>query len=360
MRIGVPREVKRDEYRVALTAAGADVLTRAGHEVIIEHDAGRGSGIVDDAYLGVGARIGTATEAWACELVVKVKEPQAGEFAHLRDDQILFTYLHLAADASVSEALVTAGTAAVAYETVQDDRGRLPLLAPMSEIAGRLASQAGAWYLERPMGGRGVLLGGVAGVAPGRVVVLGGGIVGLNAALVAAGMQAHVTILDANLDRLRELELALAGRVELIYSTPLALAELLPTADLLVGAVLVPGARAPRLITREMIDQMRPGAVLVDVAVDQGGCAETTRPTSHSDPTYLVGGVIHYCVANMPGAVPVTSTQALCNATLPYVLSIADLGLDGALASRPELVPGLNTRGGDVVNLAVAAALAGR
>ncbi len=358
MRVGVPREVKRDEYRVALTPAGADVLKRAGHDVIVERGAGAGAGIADSDYEDVGARVGSDDDAWACELIVKVKEPQPTEFPKLRADQILFTYLHLAASASVAGALIAAKTTGVAYETVQDDRGRLPLLAPMSEIAGRLAAQAGAWYLERPMGGRGVLIGGVAGVAPGRVLVVGGGIVGINAAMVAAGMQAHVAILDTNLDRLRELELALAGRIELIYSTPLSLSSLLPAADLVVGAVLIPGARAPSLITREMLGLMRPGTVLVDVAVDQGGCAETTRPTTHSEPTYVVDGVIHYCVTNMPGAVPVTSTHALCNATLPYVVAIANEGIDGACASRSELVSGLNVRNGVIVNPAVAAALA--
>jgi alanine dehydrogenase len=358
MRVGVPREIKADEYRVALTPAGANELVRAGHEVWVERGAGLGASIGDQAYERVGARIGDTGAAWGCDLVLKVKEPQPTEFALLREDQVLFTYLHLAAAPDVAHALRAAGTTAIAYETVQDDAGRLPLLAPMSEIAGRLAVQAGARYLEKPLGGRGVLLGGVAGVAPGSVVVIGGGIVGINAAMVAAGMQAHVAVLDTNLARLRELELVLAGRVTLLYSTRLAIADLIASADLVVGAVLIPGARAPRLVTREMLRAMRPGSVVADVAVDQGGCFETTRPTTHSDPVYTEEGVIHYCVANMPGAVPVTSTQALTNATLPYALRLAEAGLAGALRQQPELRPGVNVRDGKVVNAAVAEALA--
>jgi alanine dehydrogenase len=358
MRIGVPAEVKSDEYRVALTPAGAYELTRRGHEVWIEHDAGAGSGLDDAAYARVGAGIGDAAAAWGCDLVLKVKEPQPPEFGFLRDDQVLFTYLHLAANAGVADALRRAGTTGIAYETVEDRDGRLPLLAPMSEIAGRLAVQAGARYLERPLGGRGVLLGGVAGVAPGSVVVIGGGIVGINAAVVAAGMQAHVAVLDTDLTRLRELELVLAGRITLLHSTRLAIEELLPTADLVVGAVLLPGARAPRVVTREALGLMRTGAVIVDVSVDQGGCVETTRPTTHSDPVYTVDGITHYCVANMPGAVPVTSTHALCNATLPYVLVIAEEGVTGALRTHAELRPGVNVRDGKLENAAVAEALA--
>ena len=358
MRIGVPAEVKADEYRVALAPAGALELTRRGHEVWVQAGAGEGAGFPDGDYARVGARIGDAHAAWGCTLILKVKEPQPSEFGFLHDDQVLFTYLHLAANPRVADALKRAGTTAIAYETVEDTAGRLPLLAPMSEIAGRLAVQSGARYLERPLGGRGVLLGGVAGVAPGSVVILGGGIVGTNAAVVAAGMQAHVAVLDTNLDRLRELELLLAGRVTLLHSTQLAIEELLPTADLVVGAVLLPGARAPRLIRREALGMMRPGAVVVDVAVDQGGCIETTRPTTHSDPVYEVDGVLHYCVANMPGAVPVTSTRALCNATLPHVMWLADEGVDAALRAHPGLQPGLNVRDGRVVNATVAEALA--
>jgi len=358
MRVGVPAEVKPDEYRVALTPAGANELARHGHEVWIERGAGAGSALTDAAYERVGARIGDAEAAWSCDLVLKVKEPQPSEFGFLRDDQALFTYLHLAANPGVADALRRAGTTAIAYETVEDRDGRLPLLAPMSEIAGRLAVQAGARYLERPHGGRGVLLGGVAGVAPGSVVIIGAGIVGTNAAVVAAGMQAHVAVLDTDLGRLRELELALAGRVTLLYSTRLGIEELLPTADLVIGAVLLPGARAPRLVSREGLRLMRPGSVIVDVAVDQGGCFETTRPTTHSDPVFEVEGVIHYCVSNMPGAVPVTATRALGNATLPYIAWLADEGVPGALRAHPELRPGVNVRDGKVVNAAVAEALA--
>ena len=357
MRVGVPAEVKSDEYRVALTPAGALELSRRGHDVVIEHDAGEGSGLPDESFTRVGARIGDAGDAWGADLVLKVKEPQPSEFGFLREDQTLFTYLHLAANPGVAEALMAAGGTGVAYETVEDRGGRLPLLAPMSEIAGRLAVQAGARYLERALGGRGVLLGGVAGVAPGSVLVIGAGIVGTNAAMVAIGMQAHVTILDTDLERLRELELVLGGRVTLLYSTQLAIEELLPTADLVVGAVLLPGARAPRLVSREALGLLRPGSVIVDVAVDQGGCFETTRPTTHSDPVYTVDGVIHYCVANMPGAVPVTSTRALCNATLPPVTWLADLGVNSAIDAHPGMAPGVNVRGGRIVNHTVAEAL---
>jgi alanine dehydrogenase len=357
VRVGVPAEVKPDEYRVALTPAGAHELVRHGHDVWVQHDAGAGSGLADEAYERAGARIGDAEAAWGCDLVLKVKEPQPSEYAFLHDDQILFTYLHLAANPGVADALRRAGTTAIAYETVEDRAGRLRLLAPMSEIAGRLAVQAGARHLERPAGGRGVLLGGVAGVAPGSVVVIGAGIVGTNAAVVAAGMQAHVAVLDTSLERLRDLELALAGRVTLLHSTRLAIEELLPTADLVVGAVLVPGARAPRLVTREALRLMRPGSVIVDVSVDQGGCVETSRPTTHSDPVFEVDGIVHYGVANMPGAVPVTATRALANATLPYVLRIADEGVDGAIARHEELRPGVNVRAGKLTNAAVAAAL---
>ncbi|MGI9539498.1 MAG: alanine dehydrogenase [Miltoncostaeaceae bacterium] len=357
MRVGVPAEVKSDEYRVALTPAGADELVRRGHEVWVEHDGGLGASYSDADYEGVGAAIGDPEAAWGCDLVLKVKEPQREEYGFLRDGQILFTYLHLAADPDAAHALKRAGTTAIAYETVEDDRGRLPLLAPMSEVAGRLSVQAGARHLEAHEGGRGVLLGGVAGVAPGSVVIIGGGIVGINAAQVAIGMQAHVAILDIDLDRLRELELVLGGRVTLLHSTQLAIAEVVRRADLLVGAVLVPGARAPRLVTRELVAEMKPGSVIVDVAVDQGGCVETAHPTTHSDPTFVVDGVVHYCVANMPGAVPVTSTGALTSATLPYVLTLADAGLEGALARLPGLVPGVNVRDGAIPNEAVAEAL---
>ena len=358
MRIGVPAEIKADEYRVALTPAGANELVRHGHDVWVEHGAGEGSDFPDAAYERVGARIGDAAAAWGCDLVVKVKEPLPSEFGYLHDDQVLFTYLHLAANPGVADALRRAGTTAIAMETVEDRDGRLPLLAPMSEIAGRLAVQAGAHHLERPHEGRGVLLGGVAGVAPGSVVVIGAGIVGTNAAIVAAGMQAHVQVLDTDLGRLRELELALAGRVTLLHSTRLAIEELLPAADLLVGAVLVPGARAPTLVGRDALRLMRPGSVIVDVAVDQGGCIETSRPTTHSDPVYAVDGVVHYGVANMPGAVPVTATRALGNATLPHIVRIAEEGLEKALEADPGLRAGVNVQHGAIVNPAVAEALA--
>lgn len=357
MRIGIPREIKPDEYRISLTPAGADELVRAGHEVVVERGAGDGAGLSDAAYEAVGATIAGVDDAWAADLVLKVKEPQADEFAYLRDDLTLFTYLHLAANRPVAEALLAAGTTGIAYETVQDAEGRLPLLAPMSEIAGRLSVQAGARYLERPQGGRGVLLGGVAGVAPGSVVILGGGTVGINAAMVAAGMQAHVAVVDTNLNRLRDLELVLAGRVTLLYSTRLAVADLVAGADLVIGAVLLPGGRAPTLVDRATLRRMKPGSVVVDVAVDQGGCVETARPTTHSDPIYVEEGVVHYCVSNMPGAVPATSTQALCNATLPYALYLANRGVEAAIAERPDIALGVNTRRGEITNEAVAASL---
>ena len=360
MRVGVPHETKPDEYRVALTPAGADALIAHGHEVWVEHDAGVGAGHPDDAYARVGAIIGEAADCWAAELVLKVKEPQPAEFGFLSDEQTLFTYLHLAANPRVADALCRAGGTAIAYETVADSNGRLPLLAPMSEVAGRLAVQAGARFLEQPRGGRGVLLGGVAGVAAGNVTIIGGGIVGTNAAVVAIGMQAHVTVLDADLGRLRDLELVLDGRVALIYATRLAIAEHVARSDLVIGAVLRPGARAPHLVTREMIRSMAPGSVVVDVAVDQGGCMETTRPTTHADPVYTVECVVHYCVANMPAAVPVTATAALCNATLPYALQLADHGFQGALREDPGLRPGVNIRDGKIVNAAVAQALEAR
>ncbi|MFN8110999.1 MAG: alanine dehydrogenase [Thermoleophilia bacterium] len=358
MRVGVPAEVKSDEYRVALTPAGALELVRRGHEVHVERGAGVGASFPDEAYERVGAVMGDTTACWGCDLVLKVKEPMPQEFGFLRDDQVLFTYLHLAANPGVAAALCRAGTTAIAYETVEDAHGRLPLLAPMSEVAGRLAVQAGARYLERPLGGRGVLLGGVAGVAPGRVVIIGAGIVGTNAAMVAAGMLANVIVIDRNIERLRELEMTLGGRVTLLYSTRLTIAESVADADLVIGSVLLPGARAPRLVTRDMLGTMRPGSVIVDVSVDQGGCIETARPTTHSDPVYEVDGVVHYCVANMPGAVPVTSTPALANATLPYVLALADHGLPVAMRGDPGLRPGVNVRDGKIANAAVAAALA--
>lgn len=357
MRIGVPAEVKQDEYRVALTPAGAYELVQRGHEVWVEAGAGAGADCPDEDYLRVGAQLGDAAAAWACDLVVKVKEPLPQEFGFLHDDLTLFTYLHLAANPGVADALRRSGSTALAYETIEDRHGRLPLLAPMSEIAGRLAVQAGARFLERPLGGSGVLLGGVAGVAPGSVVIVGAGVVGLNAAMVATGMQAHTTVLDLDLERLRSLEGVLGGRVTLLHATRLTLEELLPTADLVVGAVLRPGARAPHLITRASLSLMRPGSVVVDVAVDQGGCIETSRPTTHSDPVFTIDGITHYCVANMPGAVPVTATRALCNATLPYIQLIADEGLAGAIRQNESMRGAINVQAGKIMNAAVAEAL---
>ena len=355
MRIGVVKEIKSDEYRVALTPAGALELTQRGHEVLVETGAGEGSAFPDEAYLTAGAQIVSVDDAWGrADLLLKVKEPIAAEYGRLRSDLVLFTYLHLAADEPLTRALADSGVAAVAYETVELDNGRLPLLAPMSEVAGRLATQMGAWTLEKSQGGRGILLGGVPGVAPAKVVVLGGGIVGYNAALVAVGMKADVWVLDKSVERMRDLESMLAGRITLAMSTKLEVEQAIATADLVVGAVLIPGARAPKLITREMLGLMKPGSVIVDVAIDQGGCTETSRPTTHSDPIYEVDGIVHYCVANMPGAVPITSTKALTNVTLPYVEAIADRGLAVAVASDPALARGVNALGGNVTYEAVA------
>ena len=357
MRIGVAKEIKPQEYRVALTPAGARELVQAGHEVVVETGAGTGSAFSDQAYERSGARIAAVDEVWAqAELLLKVKEPIEPEYGRLREDLILFTYLHVAADEPLTRALVDSGIAAVAYETVETDDRRLPLLAPMSEVAGRLAAQAGAQYLERPRGGRGLLLGGVAGVAPGKVVVVGGGIVGYNAAVIALGLGAQVTILERSVDRMRHLEEVLHGRVSLLMSSSLQLEESLKEADLVICAVLIPGALAPKLVTREMIRSMKDGAVLADVAIDQGGCAETSRPTTHDDPVYEVDGVIHYCVANMPGAVPITSTKALTNVTLPYVEAIAEHGLRGAVDADAALARGVNVLAGRVTYEAVAEA----
>ena len=357
MRIGVAKEIKPQEYRVALTPAGARELVQRGHEVAIETGAGDGSAFPDAAYERIGARIASVDEIWeSSDLLLKVKEPIAPEYARLRDGLTLFTYLHIAADEPLTRALVDAGVAAVAYETVETDRGALPLLAPMSEVAGRLAAQAGAHYLEKPLGGRGLLLGGVAGVAPGKVVVIGGGIVGYNAAVIALGLGAQVTILERSVDRMRHLEEVLHGRVSLLMSSTLQTEESLKDADVVIGAVLIPGALAPKLVTREMIREMKAGSVLCDVAIDQGGCAETSRATTHDDPVYSVDGVIHYCVANMPGAVPITSTKALTNVTLPYVEAIADNGLAEAVRRDAALARGVNVLGGKVTYEAVAEA----
>jgi len=357
MRIGVAKEIKSDEYRVALTPAGARELVRRGHDVVVETTAGEGSAFPDAAYEAVGARIGSVDDVWAtAELLLKVKEPVAGEYARLREDLVLFTYLHLAANEPLTRALVDSGIAAVAYETVETEDHRLPLLAPMSEVAGRLATQMGAWALEKSQGGRGILLGGVPGVPPANVLVIGGGIVGYNAALIAVGMQADVWVLDRSVERMRDLEMMLDGRITLAMSTELQIEESVRDADLVIGAVLIPGARAPKLITRAMLPTMKRGAVLVDVAIDQGGCAETSRPTTHSEPVYVVDGVVHYCVANMPGAVPISSTKALTNVTLPYVEAIAKHGLATAVARDPALARGVNALGGKVTYDAVAEA----
>ena len=357
MRIGVAREIKQREYRVALTPAGALELVQRGHEVIVELGAGVGSGFVDEAYVAVGARVAPVDDVWSsAELLLKVKEPIAEEYGRLREGLTLFTYLHIAADEPLTHALVDSGITAIAYETVETTSRQLPLLAPMSEVAGRLAPQMGAWSLEKAHGGRGILLGGVPGVPPAKVVILGGGVVGLNSAIIALGMQADVWVLDKSVERMRELEIALDGHVTLAMSNRLQIEELLADADMVIGAVLVPGAIAPRLVTREMLSLMRPGTVLVDVAIDQGGCFETSHATTHDDPVFDVDGIVHYCVANMPGAVPVTSTKALTNVTLPYVEAIADKGIAGAIADDPALAKGVNVVGGKITYEAVAQA----
>jgi len=357
VRIGVAREIKTDEYRVALTPAGARELVLKGHEVLVETGAGDGSSFPDGDYERAGAEIVSVDDAWGrAELLLKVKEPIAAEYPRLREGLVLFTYLHIAADAPLTHALVDSGIAAVAYETVETDDRRLPLLAPMSEIAGRLAAQAGAHFLEKPLGGRGVLLGGVPGVSPGRVLVLGGGIVGYNSAIIALGLGAQVTILERSIDRMRHLDEILSGRVSLVMSSTLQIESSIADADVVIGAVLIPGARAPKLVTRDMLEVMKPGAVIVDVAIDQGGCVETAHPTTHTDPVYTVDGILHYCVANMPGGVPVTSTKALTNATLPYVEAIADHGLARAVARDGSLARGVNVLEGKIVYEAVAEA----
>jgi alanine dehydrogenase len=357
MRVGVVKEIKPDEYRVALTPAGARELVQSGHDVVVETGAGVGSAFPDAAYAGVGAQIVPVEEVWStAELVLKVKEPIREEYDRIRDGLVLFTYLHLAADKPLTEALLDSGATCIAYETVETDDRQLPLLAPMSEVAGRLAAQAGAHFLEKPLGGRGLLLGGVAGVAPASVVVIGGGMVGYNAAVIALGLGAHVRVLDKSIPRLRQLEQALSGRVELVFSSSLLVEESVLQADVVIGAVLIPGALAPKLVTREMVREMREGAVVCDVAIDQGGCFETSKPTTHSDPVYAVDGVTHYCVANMPGAVPVTSTYALTNVTLPYVEAIADLGVREAISRDPALARGVNVFDGKLTYEAVAEA----
>ncbi|MFC6488631.1 alanine dehydrogenase [Nitratireductor sp. GCM10026969] len=358
MRVGCPKEIKNHEYRVGLTPGAVREYVAHGHDVLVESGAGAGIGADDNAYRAAGAAIAkSAEEVFArSDMIVKVKEPQASEWVQLREDQILYTYLHLAPDPDQTKGLVASGVTAVAYETVTDERGGLPLLAPMSEVAGRLAIQAGATGLQKANGGRGVLLGGVPGVLPGKVAIIGGGVVGLNAAKMAIGLGADVTIIDRSIPRLRQLDDIFNGRVHTRYSTVEAVEEECFSADVIVGAVLIPGAAAPKLVTREMLSGMRAGAVLVDVAIDQGGCFETSHPTTHSEPTFAVDGIIHYCVANMPGAVPVTSTHALNNATLHHGLQLADKGLK-ALADDPNLRNGLNVHRGRITNRAVAEAL---
>jgi alanine dehydrogenase len=355
----VPTEVKTDEYRVALTPAGVRELVDAGHEAFVQAGAGLGSAITDEAYTAQGAVIvpDAASLFAAADLIVKVKEPQPEEVRLLEPRHTLFTYLHLAADAELTRGLMDSGATCIAYETVEDINGRLPLLAPMSEVAGKIATQAGAFMLEKPLGGRGILLGGVPGVAAANVMVIGGGVVGMNAAFIALGMEATVYVYDRNIDRLRELDIAFGGRADTCFASTLSIEERLPDMDLVIGAVLVHGARAPRVITRAQLSLMKPQAVLVDVSIDQGGCFETSRPTTHSNPTYEVDGITHYCVTNMPGAVPITSTYALTNATMPYVIHLASAGVSRAVAENPGLKLGVNVAAGQVTYAPVADAV---
>jgi alanine dehydrogenase len=356
MKVGVPTEIKTDEYRVAITPAGVRELVDHGHEVLIQHGAGAGSAIPDEEYVEQGASIvpDAATVFAGSDMIVKVKEPQPGEVAMLEARHTLFTYLHLAPDAELTQGLCASGATCIAYETVTDKNGRLPLLAPMSEVAGKIATQAGAFMLEKPLGGRGLLLGGVPGVAAGKVMVIGGGVVGLTAAEIAIGMGAETYVFDRSIDRLRELDFLLNNRCSTVFSSTLSIERLLPEVDLVIGAVLVHGAKAPHVISRAQLGLMKKNAVLVDVSIDQGGCFETSRPTTHSDPTYEVDGVTHYCVANMPGAVPITSTFALTNATMPYVVKLAQHGVQAALKSDPGFLEGLNVAAGQVTYAPVA------
>ena len=357
MKVGVPSEIKTDEYRVALTPAGVRELSEHGHEVVVQAGAGEGSAISDEDYVAQGAAVAPDAEAvfGEAELIVKVKEPQHHEVARLEPRHTLFTYLHLAPAPELTRGLMDSGATCIAYETVEDRNGRLPLLAPMSEVAGKIATQAGAFMLEKPLGGRGILLGGVPGVAAAKVLVIGGGVVGMNAAFIAIGMEADVYVYDRSIDRLRELDLAFSGRCSTVYASTLDIEQRLPEADLVIGAVLVHGAKAPRVVTRAQLGLMKRNAVLVDVSIDQGGCFETSRPTTHTDPTYEVDGITHYCVANMPGAVPITSTYALTNATMPYVVRLADRGVHEALGADPGFMAGLNVAAGKLTYLGVAA-----
>ena len=359
MKIGVPKEIKIHEYRVGLVPAGVRELVDAGHQVLVQTGAGAGIGFEDSHYQSAGAKIAAApAEVFATsDLVVKVKEPQLAECRQLSAGQVLFTYLHLAADREQTEALLASKATAIAYETVTAPDGSLPLLTPMSEVAGRMSVQVGAQYLERPKGGRGILLGGVPGVAPANVVILGGGVSGTHAAEMAVGLRADVTVVDRSVKRLRELSSLFGSQLKTVYSTAHAIEELVRDADLVIGAVLIAGAAAPKLVTRAMVKTMKPGTVLVDIAIDQGGCFETSRPTTHAEPTFVLDGVIHYCVTNMPGAVPRTSTFALTNATLPYVKALADLGWQQALGKDAGLAHGLNVYAGQLTHEAVASAL---
>ena len=357
MIIGVPKELKVHENRIALTPGGANELAKRGHTVLVETQGGEGSGFSDADYMEAGAQIQSASEVWIkAEMIVKVKEPLASEYELAREGQIIFTYFHFASSEALTRAMMISGAICIAYETVEKADGSLPLLIPMSEVAGRMAIQQGAKYLEKPVKGRGILLGGVPGVPPGNVLILGAGIVGVQAAKMAAGLGAHVTIMDVNLQRLRYINDVLPPHVITMFSSEYNIRKQLPTTDLVVGSVLIPGAKAPKLITRDMLKLMRPGAVIVDVAVDQGGCVETCVPTTHENPTYIIDQILHYCVANMPGAVPYTSTIALTNSTLPYVLQIADKGWQTACDANQELAKGLNIVGGKILYRQVAEA----
>jgi len=356
MRIGVPKEIKTKEFRVGLTPSGVAELTQRGHDVCVERNAGIGIGLTDDAFIGAGAKImDEAADVFAnSDLIIKVKEPQLNECAMLREDQTLFTYLHLAADKPQAEALGRSGCLAIAYETITSDRGHLPLLQPMSEVAGRMSVQVGAAALEKSVGGAGVLLGGVSGVAPANVVIIGGGVSGENALQMAMGARANITLFERSLDRIAELDRIYGDRVSIMYSTAYAIEQALKDADLVIGAVLIPGAAAPKLVRQNMLSTMKPGSVLVDIAIDQGGCFETSRPTTHDDPTYVVDEIVHYCVANMPGGVPKTSTMALTNATLPYVVRLAEQGPLAAARACEHLQAGVNVYQGAITHDAVA------